>query len=116
MLQMMDDEGKQVSHEPYLEGLSQILSQPEFVKGERARVLMELLEERTLLASILAQAPEDERLRVIIGSENPQSSMHDFSVVLSRYGTPEQSSGIVGVVGPTRMPYGTILDCSHHGS
>ncbi|MCP4611112.1 MAG: HrcA family transcriptional regulator, partial [Planctomycetes bacterium] len=65
----------------------------------------ELIEERSLLRSILSQAPEDERLRVIIGSENPQSSMHDFSVVLSRYGLPEQTSGIVGIVGPTRMPY-----------
>jgi len=81
------------------------MTQPEFVKGERARVLLELLEERSLLSSILAQAPDDERLRVIIGSENPQLALHDFSIVLSRYGQRDQASGVVGIVGPTRMEY-----------
>ncbi len=105
LIEIMDEETKQTAEEPYLDGLSQILNQPEFAKSSRARNLMELIEERSLLRSILSQAPDDERLRVIIGSENPQSSMHDFSVVLSRYGLPEQTSGIVGIVGPTRMPY-----------
>jgi heat-inducible transcriptional repressor len=105
LVEIIDEETTQTTEEPYLDGLSQILSQPEFAKGGMAQGLMELIEERSLLRSILSQAPEDERLRVIIGSENPQSSMHDFSVVLSRYGLPEQTSGIVGIVGPTRMPY-----------
>ncbi|MCP4607544.1 MAG: HrcA family transcriptional regulator, partial [Planctomycetes bacterium] len=105
LIEIIDEETTQTTEEPYLDGLSQILSQPEFAKGGMAQGLMELIEERSLLRSILSQAPEDERLRVIIGSENPQSSMQDFSVVLSRYGLPEQTSGIVGIVGPTRMPY-----------
>ena len=106
VLELFDAESRELVEEPYFDGLSQIMNQPEFAKGENARVLMELIEERSLLKAILAQAIGNERLRVIIGSENPQSTMHEFSVVLSRYGLPERESGVIGVVGPTRMPYG----------
>ncbi|MFO8101957.1 MAG: heat-inducible transcriptional repressor HrcA [Dehalococcoidia bacterium] len=109
LLEMIDSVGERVIEDPYYDGLAQIMAQPEFATSERALVLMELLEERALLSSILAQAPKDEKLRVIIGNENPESTLHDFSIVLSRYGLPEQGRGVVGIVGPTRMAYGKTL-------
>ena len=109
LLDIIEAEGERVIEDPHYDGISHIMHQPEFIKSERARLLMELLEERALLSSILTQAPDDERLRVIIGDENPESALHDFSIVLSRYGVPDQASGVVGVVGPTRMAYGRTL-------
>lgn len=109
LLEILDSVGERIIEDPHYDGLSQIMSQPEFAKAERTKVLMELLEERALLSTILAQAPDDEKLRIIIGSENPESTLHDFSIVLSRYGQPEQGSGVVGIVGPTRMAYGRTL-------
>ncbi len=109
LLEILNLSGERTIEAPYYDGFSYIMGQPEFATSERARVLMELLEERALLSSILAQAPDDERLRVIIGSENPESTLHDFSIVLSRYGMPEQGRGIVGIMGPTRMAYGRTL-------
>ncbi len=109
LLEIMDAAGERVIEDPYYDGLSQIMRQPEFATSERPKILMELLEERALLSSILAMAPRDEKLRIIIGSENPESALHDFSIVLSRYGLPEQGSGVVGIVGPTRMAYGRTL-------
>ncbi len=109
LLEMLDAAGERVIEDPHYDGLSQIMNQPEFLQSERAKVLMKLLEERSLLSSILAQAPPDENLRIIIGSENAESELHDFSIVLGRYGIPEKGSGVVGVVGPTRMAYGRTL-------
>ncbi len=109
LIEMLDLEEQRAMADPYFDGVSQVLNQPEFARGERAKMLIELLEERVLLSSILAQAPRDERLRVIIGSENHESALHDFSFVLSRYGLPEQASGVVGILGPTRMAYGKTL-------
>lgn len=106
VLEMMEAERKSAVNAPYLEGVAQLLSQPEFSSGERARLLMELLEKRDILNAMLSQAPDNAELRVIIGSENPESALQDLSVVLSRYGLRERSSGIVGVVGPMRMQYG----------
>jgi len=35
--------------------------------------------------------------------------MQDISLVLSRYGVPDRFSGLLGVVGPMRMPYGRTV-------
>lgn len=105
VLEMMAAEQKESAGVPYLEGIAQLLSQPEFAKAERARLLLELLEKKDALSAMLAQAPEGSEIRVIIGSEDPRSSLQDLSVVLGRYGVPRRASGIVGVVGPMRMQY-----------
>ncbi len=105
VLEMMAAEQRETASVPYLEGIAQLLGQPEFAKAERARLLMELLERKDTLNAMLAQAPENAELRVIIGSEEPSSAFQDLSVVLGRYGAPHRASGIVGVVGPMRMQY-----------
>jgi heat-inducible transcriptional repressor len=43
-------------------------------------------------------------MRVVIGSENPDAEMQDWSVVVSRYGDAD-AIGTLAVVGPTRMHY-----------
>ncbi|MFP3975427.1 MAG: heat-inducible transcriptional repressor HrcA [Dehalococcoidia bacterium] len=105
ILNMMTEDKDYALKQPYFVGISEILSQPEFVRSDKTRMLMELLEGRAILSSILSQIAHDERLRVIIGNENPESMMHDFSMVVGRYGVPDQASGTIGIVGPTRMPY-----------
>lgn len=105
LLEVMEEEGGEGLGDSYFEGISRILGQPEFATTERAMLLMELLEERNLLRSILSQALGDESLRVFIGGETLQPVMHDFSVVMGQYGLPGQASGVIGVIGPTRMPY-----------
>lgn len=105
VLEMMAAEQKESASVPYLEGITQLLSQPEFATAERARLLLELLERKETLNAMLAQAPEGAELRVIIGSEDPSSALQDLSVVLGRYGARRRASGIVGVVGPMRMQY-----------
>jgi heat-inducible transcriptional repressor len=36
--------------------------------------------------------------------------------VLSRYGVPDRATGAVGVVGPTRMPYGRTISAVRYVS
>ncbi|MCL0087783.1 heat-inducible transcriptional repressor HrcA [Dehalococcoidia bacterium] len=105
LLEVMEEEGGEGLGDSHFEGLSRILSQPEFATTERAMLLVEVLEERNLLRSILSQALGDEKLRVFIGGETLEPVMHDFSVVMGQYGLPGQASGVIGVIGPTRMPY-----------
>jgi heat-inducible transcriptional repressor len=79
--------------------------------------LMELVEHRSLLRAILPQELSIHELRVIIGKENAAEAIQHYSVVISRYGLPEEASGIIGVVGPTRMPYAhTISTVSYLSS
>jgi heat-inducible transcriptional repressor len=91
-----------------LDGLHFTLNQPEFRQGKRGLTLMELAERHDLLKSV---APEGmaEGVQVIIGKENKAAAIQDCSVVLSHYGLPEEAVGIMGVVGPTRMPYARTI-------
>jgi heat-inducible transcriptional repressor len=71
--------------------------------------LVEVLEERSWLKSILSRQAGAGRVQVIIGSENLEGAMRRCSLVIARYGVPGQLSGSIGVIGPTRMPYGRTI-------
>jgi heat-inducible transcriptional repressor len=93
----------------YREGLAQMLEQPEFRETERMRQMFELLEGGGILLSIIPTVRATEGVQVIIGDENQSDQMRNCSVVVARYGLADQVSGVLGVVGPTRMPYGRAV-------
>lgn len=88
-----------------LEGLAQLLSQPEFAQSQKLRPILEVLEQQPLLARFLAESLASPGVQVIIGAENRLEQMRDAALVLTRYGTEEDAWGVLGVVGPTRLPY-----------
>lgn len=102
---IMEEEDARDFEEPRLEGVSHILSQPEFAAGARAAGVLEALEEGLLLRSFLPRALFRPGVRVIIGAELPDEAMRGCSVILSGYGDPDRMWGALGVVGPTRMHY-----------
>ncbi|MBI4283857.1 MAG: heat-inducible transcription repressor HrcA [Chloroflexi bacterium] len=95
---------------PCLDGLHLTLNQPEFAHNRRMMLtLMELVEQRSLLKSIIPLELASNRVQVIIGQENRAETIHDYSVVISRYGSPDEAMGTIGVIGPTRMPYARTI-------
>jgi heat-inducible transcriptional repressor len=48
-------------------------------------------------------------VQVIIGSESKWDGIRDCSLILSGYGLPGEADGVVGVLGPMRMPYGRAV-------
>ena len=95
--------------EHYVDGLRLLLNQPEFAETGRAKEIVEILEERVLLRSILSEAPNEGSMGVFIGDENPKEELKPFSVIMSQYGIPRESSGTISVVGPTRMEYASAI-------
>ncbi|HEX5164896.1 MAG TPA: HrcA family transcriptional regulator, partial [Thermomicrobiales bacterium] len=91
--------------EARVEGLRNVLSQPEFSRSEKLLDLMEAVDERNLPKAIPAESVADEGVTVIIGTENPNDSMRECSIVITSYGTPEGHKGAIAVLGPTRMHY-----------
>src|ERR1700687_2082299 len=88
-----------------LEVLAQLLSQPEFAQSEKLRPILEVLEQQPLLARFLAESLASPGVQVIIGTENRLEQMHEASLVLTRYGSDDDAWGVLGVLGPTRLPY-----------
>lgn len=102
---MMRIEDKQAYEEPYLNGWHFMLNQPEFARSHQMLTLMELVERRELLKSIIPEELSSHEVRVVIGKENKAEAIHNYSVVISQYGAPREATGTIGVIGPTRMPY-----------
>jgi heat-inducible transcriptional repressor len=88
----------------FMDGLRDLLRQPEFTQGERILGLLELLEDRNLARAIPAPGAARE-LRVIIGGEHPVDEMRVCSVITTRYTGPAGLRGSLSVVGPTRLHY-----------
>jgi len=95
------------------DGILETLKQPEFSEGERARGLVELLERRSLLTGLLSQALEQKGVHVLIGGESQREEMRDYSLIASRYGLAGQMEGVLGILGPTRMPYPRSISAVH---
>jgi heat-inducible transcriptional repressor len=92
-----------------LEGLTQLLSQPEFAQSQKLRPIIEVLEQQPMLARFLAESLANPGVQVIIGAENRIEQMREASLVLTRYGSEDDAWGVLGVLGPTRLPYWRAL-------
>jgi heat-inducible transcriptional repressor len=89
----------------FLEGMRDLLRQPEFTQGTRVLALLESLDERNLARAIPQETPAGTEVRIIIGDEHPVDAMRVCSVITTRYTGPSGLRGTLSVVGPTRMHY-----------
>jgi heat-inducible transcriptional repressor len=105
--QLMDDVDLQQGPELYRYGLAQILRQPECADTETIERVLHILEQPGYLESILTEIGLGHSgVQIVIGDEARWPEISDFSLILARYGLARQISGILGIMGPTRMPYG----------
>jgi heat-inducible transcriptional repressor len=95
----------------YRDGLANVLMQPEFSDTESLGNALRLLEERSYLEHVLAEAlsPSASGVQVVIGGEGTWKELRDLSIILARYGAPGQATGALAVLGPTRMAYGRSI-------
>ena len=102
---ILREEDRGAYREHYVDGLSNLLNQPEFAENERVRALVEGVEDRSLVDAVLEETPDGGVVRVKIGQENRGDVLAPLSVVICQYGDSHEAFGAVGVVGPTRMEY-----------
>jgi len=101
-----------VAAEVFLDGASNIFDKPEFSNTERIRELFQTFEEKSRLIKILNECVAGDStgaVRVLIGTENPVSSMQHCSVITTSYRVSTGVCGTLGVVGPTRIAYGRMM-------
>jgi heat-inducible transcriptional repressor len=96
-------------------GSAQMLAgQPEFATKERLQGLMEVTERRDLLREALAKRL-GRGLSITIGSEHRDATLAPFTLVTASYQLGPLT-GVIGVMGPTRMPYDKIVALVDHTS
>ncbi|HUL49810.1 MAG TPA: heat-inducible transcriptional repressor HrcA [Gemmatimonadales bacterium] len=96
-------------------GSAQLLAeQPEFSTKEGLQGLMQVTERRDRLREALARR-SGTGLTITIGAEHEDPELAPFTLVTASY-RAGPLAGIIGVMGPTRMPYDKIVTLVDHTS
>jgi heat-inducible transcriptional repressor len=91
---------------------SVLIEQPEFASSEQMRTLVALTDRRDLLREALERRRQ-EGLAVTIGAEHGDPGLAPFTLVTATY-RRAGATGVIGVLGPTRMPYDKIIGLVEH--
>jgi heat-inducible transcriptional repressor len=73
------------------------------------RALLSMVEEKQRLVRLLNEYIDGPGLTVVIGTEHSDPELRPFSLIASTY-FDGRSTGLVGVIGPTRMRYSRTID------
>lgn len=93
----------------YLGGTAHILEQPEFSDIQKIKNVLRLLEQQQLLYDIMDNTNEKAEVDIIIGGENYLEEIKDCSFVIASYHLNGRPIGKIGVIGPTRMEYSSVV-------
>jgi len=93
----------------YIEGRDKIISFPDIDDYQQLTGLMKIIEEKNLLADVLAKAMKKDGLSVKIGAENLRPELRGVSLVSSTYKMGDNTVGVLGIMGPRRMEYGRMM-------
>ena len=79
------------------------------------RALLSMAEEKQRLVRLLNEYIDGPGLTVVIGTEHSDPELRPFSLIASTY-FDGRSTGLVGVIGPTRMRYSRAIDVVDHAA
>ena len=91
-----------------IQGIADLLRQPEFSQLEQVQTLLSLLEEQERLSPVIFTLPEStdlNRVSIKIGTENYLEPMRTCTLVSANYYQDDLPVGSVGILGPKRMLY-----------
>jgi len=93
----------------YIAGQSRIFDQPEFTDLSKMREIFAAFEEKGRLVELLGRCMQADGVQIFIGAETPLKEMAGMSLITSTYLTGNNTIGLLGVVGPTRMGYSSVI-------
>ncbi len=88
----------------HVAGVRHLLAQPEFAASPVASGVVGALEDSIGIASVLTGALKSGS-QVLIGDDIKSEPLKSCSVVAERYGVMAEVTGMIGIIGPTRMRY-----------
>ncbi|NCU37664.1 transcriptional regulator [Candidatus Saccharibacteria bacterium] len=90
----------------YMNGISNLFSQPEFMEGRHVQAIARLLDN---IEPWLREAAPNQPLNVFIGSENPIGKSSGATLIISKFCSPYSDKSYIGVIGPTRQNYARTM-------
>ncbi len=90
-------------------GETNLMGLPEFTEMEKLRGIFDTFKAKHNLLDLLDRSISGEGIHIFIGQESGYDALTDCSLVTAPYTLEDQSIGVIGVIGPTRMAYETIV-------
>jgi heat-inducible transcriptional repressor len=107
--------GNEAASDVVLGQTSILAEKPEFASEDGMRKLLELTDTRAQLGEILRRRATAPGISISIGNEHGDRRLENFTIVTAEY-SAGALSGIIGVIGPTRMPYEKVIALVRHTS
>jgi heat-inducible transcriptional repressor len=89
----------------FVDGAARLLSEHRIEELSQLADLLDVLEHRVALLSLLRESLEEPSVYVRIGRENQAPELQSLSLVAANYGNARRNLGAVSVIGPVRMDY-----------
>jgi heat-inducible transcriptional repressor len=93
----------------FIDGRTNILSEPEFSNLSQMRDLFRTFEEKASMVRLLDKCMDPRGVKIAIGSESEIREMETCSLVTSTYSYRGKVLGALGVIGPRRMNYSKVI-------
>lgn len=89
-------------------GVETILQNPEFEDVEKVKNFMNIITTKEIVDTVLKKS-EDNNLSIVIGSENKEILLNEYSVISLDIEKDNKSLGKISVIGPKRMNYAKTI-------
>lgn len=93
----------------YHSGAYNILDMPEFIDMDLTKTILMLADRNEMLNQILERAVINQPVCVLLGDELGGEYLEYCGFVFSPFGSGKKNAGVIGVLGPTRMPYPRVI-------
>lgn len=93
----------------YCSGYANILDMPEFFDIDVTKSLLAAVDEFECFSNLFASIVDDEEVHILLGEELGPRLQGPYGFVFTHYETPNHFTGEVGVLGPTRLNYTSIV-------
>jgi heat-inducible transcriptional repressor len=97
--------------EVFVAGAQNLVKRSNFTKIEDVSPIFELLDSKITLVHFLRQREEDTGVHVTVGEERRENGrlFRSLSLITATFSLNEGSRGMVGVLGPKRIPYARLV-------
>ncbi len=96
--------------EPYrVHGQANLIRFDETNNANQLQQLFQVFQSKRDMLGLLDRCIQSDDMQVFIGSEAGIEGLDDFSIISAPYGSKDNTLGVLGVIGPTRMEYSKVI-------
>lgn len=95
--------------EIFIDGQANMVESPEFADVDKMKAIFKTFEQKGFIVKLLSKALEGEEFRVLLSSDEELANMPGLALIIAGYGDVHDIRGTLGVIGPMRMDYPSVI-------